>query len=91
MASLLPVAEAPILRMYGGGGMVSMLPAAPPVHIAGMHGGGSLLPHAPDVPMIAMRGGGEPAASFGITNLSADEKLPDISSCRSHDRNPHTM
>ena len=81
MASLLPVAEAPILRMYGGGGMVSMLPAAPPVHIAGMHGGGSLLPHAPDVPMIAMRGGGEPAASFGITNLFADEKLPDISSC----------
>ena len=80
MTSLLPIAEAPILRMSGGG-MESLLPAAPPVHIAGMHGGGSLLPHAPDVPMIAMRGGGETAASFGITNLSADEKLPDISSC----------
>ena len=80
MASLLPVAEAPILRMYGGGGMVSMLPAAPPVHIAGMHGGGSLLPHAPDVPMIAMRGGGVTAASFGIT-LFANETPPDTSSC----------
>jgi len=86
MASLLPAVHggAPILAMSGGGmsgGMVSMLPAAPPVNIAAMSGGASLLPHAPDVPMIAMRGGGEPAASFGITNLSADEKLPDISSC----------
>jgi hypothetical protein len=56
MASLLPDVQAPIIRMSGGG-MESLLPAAPPVHIAGMHGGASLLPPAPDVPMIAMSGG----------------------------------
>ena len=69
MASLLPAAQAPILAMSGGGeapttqaltmsgGMETLLPAAPPVHIAGMHGGASLLPLAPDVPIPGMHGG----------------------------------
>ena len=79
MASLLPVAEAPILRMYGGGGMVSMLPAAPPappVNIAAMSGGASLLPHAPNVPMIAMRGGADlysiPYGAIHNNSVSSD-------------------
>ena len=76
MASLLPVAEAPILRMYGGGGMVSMLHAAPPVNIAAMSGGASLLPHAPDVPMIAMRGGADlysiPYGAIHNNSVSSD-------------------
>ena len=59
MASLLPAVHsgAPILAMSGGS--MSLLPQAPPVHIAGMHGGASLLPLGPDVPMIAMRGGAD--------------------------------
>lgn len=82
MASLLPAVHggAPILAMSGGGiattqdslvtmsGGGSLLPDAPPVHIAGMHGGASLLPHAPDVPIPGMHGGGMSAASFGITD-----------------------
>ena len=69
MASLLPDAQAPILRMSGGGdstttqvptmsgGSMSLLPHAPSVPIAGMHGGASLLPHAPSVPILGMHGG----------------------------------
>jgi len=83
MASLLPAVHggAPILAMSGGGiaattqaptmsggGMETLLPAAPPVHIAGMHGGAmSLLPLG-DGDIHAMRGGGVSAASFGITD-----------------------
>ena len=85
MASLLPAVHsgAPILAMSGGGiattqdssmsgGSMSLLPQAPPVHIAGMHGGASLLPLGPDVPMIAMRGGADlyPVPSEYIHNIS---------------------
>ena len=72
MASLLPAVHsgAPILAMSGGS--MSLLPQAPPVHIAGMHGGASLLPLGPDVPMIAMRGGADlhPVPSEYIHNIS---------------------
>jgi hypothetical protein len=89
MDSLLPVAQAPILRMSGGG--MSLLPDAPPVPIAGMHGGASLLPDAPPVPIAGMHGGADlypvplgtihnsrvgsdHVASFGIVNsFSANE------------------
>lgn len=81
MDSLLPAVHggAPILAMSGGsqapsmsGGSMSLLPQAPPVHIAGMHGGASLLPLGPDVPMIAMRGGADlyPVPSEYIHNIS---------------------
>ena len=85
MASLLPAVHGtPILAMSGGGiattqdslvtmsGGGSLLPDAPPVHIAGMHGGASLLPHAPHVPIPGMHGGADlyPVPYEYIHNMS---------------------
>ncbi len=80
MDSLLPVAQAPILRMSGGGmsggSMETLLPAAPPVHIAGMHGGASLLPVAPSVPIAGMHGGADlysiPYGAIHNTSVRSD-------------------